>query len=351
MKIITVTGYYGTGSSAVTDLISELDNVYSLGDREIRFLHDPNGISDLEFKIVENFNRHNSSYAIKHYLEFAKFLNSTCGYKKYAKIFNDKFLKHTYEYINDLILFKYKGSWHYDVIDKGIYFYVLDRVLNKIIGKINKLAKTKILKPYNCLSNKESIVYGVNPDEDNFLKATRRYINNLLEELPVGNNEILMIDQIVASSNIKRYLRYFSDPVYVFLVDRDPRDLYILDKLYWGNVGFPDNVKEFCEHYKLIRYTQKNEITNKQVCFIHFEDLIYNFEETKEKIFDFINVDETHHINKLKYFNPNISINNTQLWLKHTEYRKEIEYIEQYLQEYLYDYSGIGKHEFTKNIF
>lgn len=351
MKIITVTGYYGTGSSAVTDLISELDNVYSLGDREIRFLHDPNGVSDLEFKIVENFNRHNSSYAIKHYLIFAKFLNSTFGYKKYAKIFNNKFMYHTNEYINNLVVFKYAGSWHYDVIDKGIFYYILDRTFSKCTSKLNKIFKKKILKSYNCLNKEESVVYCVNPDINNFLNATKRYIKNLFAELPIGDKEFLMIDQVVASSNIKRYLRYFSDPIYVFLVDRDPRDLYILDKLYWGNVGFPDNVEKFCKHYKLIRYTQQQEIENEQVCYIRFEDLVYKFEETKQKIFNFINVNSLHHKSKLKYFNPEISINNTQLWLKHSEYKYEMEYIERHLPEYLYDYSKIRSHQFTNNIF
>lgn len=351
MKIITVTGYYGTGSSAVTDLITELDNVHSLGDREIRFLHDPHGVSDLEFNIVENFNRHNSSYAIKHFIKMAKFLNSTCGYKKYAKIFNNKFLEHSYNYVNDLTAFKYRGSWHYDVIDKGIFFYVLDRICNKFVAKINCITKRKLLKTYNCLNKNEEVVYGVIPDEVNFLNATKKYTKNLLDELGIGDKEYLMIDQVVASSNIKRYLRYFSDPVYVFLVDRDPRDLYILDKLYWGGNGFPKSVEEFCKHYELIRCTQKQELKNKEVCYIKFEDLIYKYEDTKGKIFNFIEINSKHHIQKLKYFNPNVSINNTQLWLKHLEYKNEIEYIEKNLKEYLYDYSEIPQHKFTSNIF
>ena len=37
-KIITCTGYGGTGSSAITDLLKEFQNVYSYGDVEFRFL-------------------------------------------------------------------------------------------------------------------------------------------------------------------------------------------------------------------------------------------------------------------------------------------------------------------------
>lgn len=351
MNIITVTGYYGTGSSAVTDLISEFENVESIGDYEIRLLHDPNGISDLEFRIIENFNRHNSSYGIKKFLWYAKFLNSVCGYKKYEKIFNGKFLKYTEEYVNQIVRFKSKGYWHYDVIDKGITYYIVERILNKLINKINNIIGKKIILPVNVLSNNDCVIYGVCNDRENFLLATRRYIKQLLLELNVNNKEFLMVDQIVASSNIKRYLKYFDDPISIILVDRDPRDLYILDKVYWGGNGFPKDVKEFCEYYKLIRCTKNIELQNKEVLGIQFEDLIYKYEITKNNILDFLNLDTKDHKYMLKYFNPSISINNTQLWKKHPEFCKEIKYIEMNLKEYLYDYSNIQKPLFDTGVF
>lgn len=341
MKIVTVTGYYGTGSSAVTDLISELDNVHSLGEYEMRFLHDPNGVSDLEFQIVENFNRHNSSRAVKHYLQYAKFLNSVAGYKKYAQIFNDKFMEYTYDYLDELVDFKYRGSWHYDVIDKGMKYYILDRIVNKCIRKINSCFKRKLLSTFNVLNKSEMVVYGVNPDADHFLAVTQKYVRKLLMELNDDTKEFLVIDQIVASSNISRYLRYFSEPCYVFLVDRDPRDLFILDKLYWGGNGFPSDVVKFCEHYRLVRYTKKKEIQSKKVCAIQFEDLIYKYHETKSMIFEFIGTEESHHFKPFKYLQPEVSRNNTQLWIKHYDYSEDIRYIEGNLPEYLYDYGNI----------
>ena len=52
MKIITCAGYYGTGSSAVTDILGEFDNIHFMGDYEFRFIQDPGGIADLEYNIV-----------------------------------------------------------------------------------------------------------------------------------------------------------------------------------------------------------------------------------------------------------------------------------------------------------
>ena len=67
MRIISCASYYGSGSSAITDLISEYEDVFSLTNEEFRFVQDPNGISDLEYNLVENFNRHNSGWALKQY--------------------------------------------------------------------------------------------------------------------------------------------------------------------------------------------------------------------------------------------------------------------------------------------
>lgn len=76
MRFISCASYYGSGSSAITDFVSEFDNVYSFTNEEFRFIQDPNGISDLEYNLVENFNRHNSGHALKRYKKLVDFY---CG--------------------------------------------------------------------------------------------------------------------------------------------------------------------------------------------------------------------------------------------------------------------------------
>lgn len=67
MKFITCASYYGTGSSVITDLVSENENVPSFTSEEFRFLHDPDGVDDLVFHLFENHNRHNVGQALKRY--------------------------------------------------------------------------------------------------------------------------------------------------------------------------------------------------------------------------------------------------------------------------------------------
>ena len=73
MKFISCASYYGSGSSAITDFVSEFSSVYSFTDEEFRFIQDPDGIADLEYNLVENFNRHNSGHAIKRYIKLVDF--------------------------------------------------------------------------------------------------------------------------------------------------------------------------------------------------------------------------------------------------------------------------------------
>ena len=73
MKFITCASYYGVGSSAVTDYVSEFSSIFSFTNEEFRFIQDPDGISDLEFNLVECFNRHNSGHSLKRYKKLVIF--------------------------------------------------------------------------------------------------------------------------------------------------------------------------------------------------------------------------------------------------------------------------------------
>ena len=52
-QIIVPTGYMGSGSSAITDLISEIEGYDAPnGTFEYVFLHCPNGVFDLAYKLL-----------------------------------------------------------------------------------------------------------------------------------------------------------------------------------------------------------------------------------------------------------------------------------------------------------
>ncbi len=327
-KFVTCISYHGTGSGAVDDLLREFDNFASApSEVECRYLQDPDGISDLEYNLIENPNRLNSGFALKRYIIFAKKMAYT-----YSKIFGIKWLQLSKKYVASLSKFSYKGYWHGDlrIISKPkLFIYYCRRALSKITPK-----KFRKATYYNYFPNIDS--YHSYISEKEFLDKTRRYSEDLANLINKENKEYLVLDQLIPPSNIKRYIRYMSN-LKVIIVDRDPRDTYLNSVLHKDHV-LPKEVEKFCEVYKDIRKTINEEIKNKDVILIKFEDLIYNYEDSVSKITKFLGTNLNHHVKKKEIFKPDESKLNTRQWENHLEYKKEIEYIETNLKNYLYNY-------------
>lgn len=338
MKFITCASYHGTGSSAITDLISEFNNVLSFTNEEFRFLHDIDGVADLEYHLVENHNRHNSGHALKRYKRLVDFYSGNSLLKRYEAYFNNQWRKISYEYIADLTDFTYKGWWQYDLLDKGAFYYYLKLLPGKFIKAT--LWRNKSEKVYNALPNE--ITYCSYPTKEEFIELTRNYIEKLFNVVNKDNKEFIMVDQIVAASNIKKYTKYFEN-IKVVLVDRDPRDMYLLAKYEWNDPVIPtETIELFCKWYKYTRKHRKTEkFDSETVKFIMFEDLIYRYDDIVPQILDFLCLSTTDHIYKKKIFDPNVSVKNTQLWKKYPQTSKEMTYIENELKEYLYNYKNI----------
>ena len=333
MRFISCASYYGSGSSAITDFVSEFDNVYSFTNEEFRFIQDPNGISDLEYNLVENFNRHNSGHALKRYKKLVDFYCGNSFNKRYEYFFKGNWKKYSYEYIEKLTDFTYKGWWQYDLLDKGEWYYLRKRILNKILH--NTIWKNKPERTLNTMKNE--LTYCSHPSAKYFIECTKNYIYSLF--FSVSNNaDIIMVDQIVPPTNLSRYIRYFDD-IKVVIVDRDPRDIFILEKYVWRDGIIPEDVELFCKWFKYTRKHRKEEnLNHPSIYFIQFEDMIYNYDKTTKKLMKWLGLGENFHTRKNKFFIPQKSINNTQTWKKIRCEQKEINYIEKELREYLYQF-------------
>jgi hypothetical protein len=335
MKIITCTGYYGTGSSIISDLLKEFECCYSLGDYEFRFIQDPDGISDLDYNLVENNHRHNSGYALKKYEKLVKFLSGNILVKKYEIFFDNKFYLESKKYIENLKDLEWRGMWHEDVRSKGILFYYLERTANKIVSKTNEKILGKKERGFTFLKNEKT--YYSYPREKFYL-YTKEYIDTLFTIANKSNKEYVVVDQLVPPSNLQRYNKYFNN-IKIIVVDRDPRDCYLLEKLYYKGTIVPvENVKSFIKWYKLVRQHRKYERDPENVLRINFEEGIYDYTNFLEKVLKFLNLKENEHKQYQKYFNPSISIKNTKLWEKHPEYQKDIQLIKEELYDYCWRY-------------
>lgn len=329
MKVITCASYGASGSSVLTDLVAEYSNVHRMSDHEFRFLHDPDGVSDLEFQLVECHNRHNSGRALKRFWRLCKFYGGNRIHKRYELFFNGKFLEYSREYVDSLTNFKAKGWWEYDLLDKGEKYVYLKKAEDRILKALPFIH-------HRILENEE--MYFSHPTEELFLSATREYVHKLLLAANVHGKEYIEVDQIVASQNIDRYIRYFKDPIEVFVIDRDPRDIYLLEKLYYGS-GNKDTVEAFCKKFLYIRNSgdPKKSISS-HIHYLQFEDFIFNYDKIVNQVENATGLKSTDHVEQFKYFNPQRSIHNTQVWMEHPELAEDIQYIENQLKDYLYPF-------------
>ncbi len=333
MKIITCASYYGSGSSALTDLIAEYEGVKDLSSFEFRFLHDIDGISDLEYHLCQCHNRHNSGHALKRFIKLSKYNEGNYFSKRYEYFFNGQYRKLTDEYIKTLLYLQFVGWWFYDLFDKGINYYYFMQAINHVLRKLPG-------KRIGILKNE--ITYCAHPSEQKFLSCTRKYINNLMRAANPKDLPYLEIDQLVPSQNINRVLRYFQDEIYVFVIDRDPRDIYTLEKFYWhGHICPTEDVNTFCDWYLYTRKSGKaEEYDPKHVIRLQFEDLIYHYDETVKIIEEITGLSTKQHLHKFTKLNPKRSVNNTQIWKKHN-IDKEISIIEERLSNYLYSFDKV----------
>ena len=334
-KLISCASYYGSGSSAITDLISEYKGVKSLTEYEFRFIHDIDGIMDLEYHLVMNPNRHNSGHALKRFWRLAQFNAGTKWDKRYSIYFGSAYLNLSKKYVEELTDLKFPGCWFMDLYERGKWFYYWKSIEGKILKKIFPN------KTFNKMPQEET--YCSHPSEQKFLELTRSYIAGIIKAANPEDADYLMMDQLTPSSNINRCLRYFDDNIRTFVVDRDPRDIYVINKTVWKTTIIPTNPIDFCKWYGFTHGCAKGqEVDTTKVMKIQFEDLIYRYDEMVSKIEKFIGLSAKDHEFPFRGMNPKRSVYNTWLF-KNYPYMDEIKYIEEHLNEYIYDFESVGK--------
>lgn len=331
-KVITCASYGGTGSSVVTDLFKEFDNCYSAGDYEFRFLQDYDGVSTLENALLNNYHRMNSDIAIRRFKKIIDYHSGNAVFKRYEKFFKGNFKRISYEYIDSLIDISWKGYWEHHAIETNGF----NRFFSyKIYPRIKRIFKSKSEKGFVMQPPKKELYFSY--PVDRFYDATKKYTRQLCSVVdPEHKYDNLVFDQLVPPYNISRYLNYFDD-LKVVVIDRDPRDLFVINETRWKESWIPSHdVDKFIKWYKLLREPQKHELEDpKRILRLQFEDVVLNYEENLAKILNFLEVDPKHHIEKKTYFNPAVSINNMGLYKNYKDMEK-IKQIERELPEYCF---------------
>ncbi|HHN8407655.1 TPA: hypothetical protein ACRRX0_002393 [Morganella morganii] len=326
-KVITCTGYGGTGSSVISDLLGEFSNVSSMGNFEFRFIQDPNGIRDLDYGINENNNRLTTSYHINNFISYINYLSKSKVYN-YESFFNNQFKSISDKFINNIVDIKWDGFWHQDIIDSSFFrkfIYYSERIIQKKILRMKEGGANF----YGSLFNKK-MYYS---SGKNFHQHVKNYMAELILSSNHNNKDFVVFDQIIPSNNVDKYTNYFNE-IKVIIVDRDPRDLYILNEALWKEKWIPsDNLDNYIEWFQILR---KDKTENENIIYLQFEDFIYNYDSTIRTVCDFCNIDIANHQWKNKYFDPSISIKNTNLVERFPQFKDDANIIKNRLMQFCY---------------
>ncbi len=332
-------GYCGTGSSAVYHLLSEYQGIANgdLGEYEHVLMYTPHGLFDLEDALYRNNGWHNFDAAITEFRAEMKRLNDNdfSWFGGFQNRYGDQFMNLVDEFINKLVQYTIPGYWSYDL--KGWKFdsvqFAKDTVRN-IQGQHREHPGRVIDR-----TTDNQIHFSFIEKED-FYKAAGEFIQKYFEMM-YGKEEKIVLNQFLLPHNLYRLKNYFGDGIKSIIVDRDPRDAYIIQKYVWPTKGIrakiPTDIDQFCRFWVGMRrsvtpYDPDVAITMK------FEDFVYHYDETVAKVEEFFGVDARDHISPKKHLNPAISISNTQNWLINDAWKEEAEYIAERLPEYLYDF-------------
>ncbi|MEL3901407.1 MAG: hypothetical protein P1P60_01020 [Treponema phagedenis] len=340
-SILTSTGFGGTGSSAGTNILEEFSSVTSFGnDFECTFLHEADGLFDLEKAFVEG-HRLKVDLAVKRFLLLAEKLQHDYYYKKY---FGNFFYSCTERFIESIVDCKWNGWWHRSLETKKIsakehwrYFFA-KLFFEKLYEKkhLNSYEPDAWTPSYHPVS-----LYYYGFKKDDFYEKVNQYIINVFSSISIST-KYAVFDQLLPAYSIGLYNSYF-DSIKTLVIDKDPRDLYAINKCEWG-VGFIPvlNVDVFINWYRSTRF-ERHKINTEwkdKALFLPFEALIYDYDSSLEKIKRFIGLTTEEHTRKKQCFDPEKSIVNTQVYKRYPQLKDDIKKIENELKEFCFPFEN-----------
>lgn len=342
--IIGTTGFGESGSSALTNILEEFECVSTvIGGATFECKFFSNNLFQLETALR---NELFVNAAVKEMLYQAKLASNDQFY--ITNFGKDFFFNSTMEYIKTVT-----GSWFggmYSERDADLIPKEEIKNFKRAMSLFENLYKNKygLYEQYYWRPSFQTVTeqyYGKFDNE--FYKKTQAYTSKIFTPI-AQNKRFILVDALFRPESVVHELNWFLNAK-CLIGDRDPRDLYVINKMYKGEPYLPTwTVETYIDWFKTYRSCNRRNAEHfDTILQLKFEDLIYNYEGSLTKIKNFLNLKDSEHIKKGQVFIPEKSQTNTQLFRKYPQYSKDIEKIEKELEEFCYPYSDIQIRKFT----
>lgn len=338
MYNIAVTGYYDTGSSAVLDFLEEYENVSIVpidketADYEHVLFYYAGGLFDLCNQLCHGNTVMGSDAAINNFIDSMNHLNFNKfkWFGTYQNMLGDKFLAITNEFINSISV-PFDGRNCNHCIGMKLS---LPRTIKKTAKSMlhRRFEDTRV---YNYVYDKKNVYLSM-PTNEEILEAARQYTKAYMDLFPVKEgSDYRVFDHLIWPQQINEFADYFDSNLKIIVVQRDVRDMYIKNKYLLSKPYFPTDMDAFVNLYPRI---VKNNINHPNAIIVQFEDMIYKYEEMEKSLEESIGLNPAKHVVKKKLFNPDASIENTQVFECNKKWKEESDSLSKALPEFVYDF-------------
>lgn len=344
-KYTIISGFNFTGKTVITDILKEFDGfIVPIHTAEFNLLRIQGGLLDLYNALEEDWSPIRSDAALRRFRKVVLKLGMNASFRNpsslflangmnYNKFFDGKFFEITERYLDSLIDYSYNIEWPYLSIDESPFKQFYSRLQWTFFKKKVFLRE----------------VFGT--DEKGFVEKTKKYLDELFQTNSTPQTKTVVMHNTVEPFNPTRGLNLFNNAK-IIIVQRDPRDIYAANfvrdgaflpsfevdrhwELKMGLTG-ADKIGTFIKRQVAQNNRVKKDKDDHRVLRLRFEEIVMNYEETLQKIYNFLEVDSSIHIAKGTYFKPELSKNNIGLW-KLMEDQTNIKLIEKELINYCYN--------------
>ena len=305
------------------------------------FLYMPNGLFDLEDKLLIGNSIHRSDEAMNAFYQAMNDLyeNNYQVFGNYKKRYGKRFVAAVEKLIEDLTEYRIRGNWYYDYEMRFSLVYTAASTFHKICNQpVNANFFENIRRREKFSDNITRYAF---PTEEGFYQKASAFIREFFSMAQGNSQGVLLLDHLILPHNVFRLPRYLEgDELKVIIVDRDPRDVYIDVRKRQERDGeippIPVDPEDYVRFWRALRESERIVHLPEQVLRIQFEDLVYKYEETVSLIEEFCGFTPDQHKYPGRFFNPSMSKANLNQYKKDDKWTTTIKYIENNLQEYLY---------------
>ncbi|MFQ2204725.1 sulfotransferase domain-containing protein [Aeromonas hydrophila] len=335
-QLVDLSGYMFSGKSAVSDLLREFEGIYVPSyQEEFELIRVNDGLLDLYNTLSSSWSPNRADNALRSFERVSSKLACTPkGIEKLWSVgfgYSERYFKFdlkTKKFIDKLKASSWKMNWPTEFL-----YMSKDEVFrHKLNARVNE----------GCYWPEIDFSLTI---RNGIEQCISDYLYEIFSDFYSQGNHTVVMHNALEPYSPEQGIGFIKNGKCI-IIDRDVRDIYV--NCIKHNDGYNDNVEvfkkisgaskieSFIERQRIMRITigEKND---DKVLRIRFEDLVYNYEITLQKIIEFLNLEPASHNRKLDFFNPKKSINNCNSWLElPSNELTNIKKIEQSLPEYCY---------------